>query len=213
MLNFGGYVFAFQYWCTGNFLSLRGHSLSKTTEKGHLHKVFVRDIPTSGSGMSQEYPAQKLYLYRGWKRHINIWHIYNFSVTPVTPILRPGTRSSWSGTRTKMFLCSLEKIQSRSKFSISIEIFNIARTYQSRLLDFSTKIGPRWVARSKISFSLEIFNLARNLEMFFDLWALWVFLVSEGPATARLPASSRSLGSLDLEARSDTLHIARYLQR
>ena len=27
-----------------------GHSLSKTTEKGHLHKVFVRDIPTSGSG-------------------------------------------------------------------------------------------------------------------------------------------------------------------
>ena len=26
-----------------------GHSLSKTTEKSHLHKVFVRDIPTSGS--------------------------------------------------------------------------------------------------------------------------------------------------------------------
>ena len=40
-----------------------GHSLSKTTEKGHLHKVFVRDIPTSGSRMSQEYPAQKLYVY------------------------------------------------------------------------------------------------------------------------------------------------------
>ena len=39
-----------------------GHSLSKTTEKGHLHKVFVRDIPTSGSRMSQEYPAQKLYV-------------------------------------------------------------------------------------------------------------------------------------------------------
>ena len=39
-----------------------GHSLSKTTEKGHLHKVFVRDIPTSGSLMSQEYPAQKLYV-------------------------------------------------------------------------------------------------------------------------------------------------------
>ena len=39
-----------------------GHSLSKTTEKGPLHKVFVRDIPTSGSRMSQEYPAQKLYL-------------------------------------------------------------------------------------------------------------------------------------------------------
>ena len=39
-----------------------GHSLSKTTEKGHLHKVFVRDIPTSGSRMSQEYPTQKLYV-------------------------------------------------------------------------------------------------------------------------------------------------------
>ena len=30
-----------------------GHSLSKTTEKGHLHKVFVRDIPMPGSLMSQ----------------------------------------------------------------------------------------------------------------------------------------------------------------
>ena len=39
-----------------------GHSLSKTTEKGHLHKVFGRDIPTFGSRMSQEYPAQKLYV-------------------------------------------------------------------------------------------------------------------------------------------------------
>ena len=40
------------------------HSLFKTTEKVHLHKVFVRDIPTSGSRMSQENPAQKLYVYR-----------------------------------------------------------------------------------------------------------------------------------------------------
>ena len=40
-----------------------GHCLSKTTEKGHLHKVFLRDIPTSGSLMSQEYPAQKLYVW------------------------------------------------------------------------------------------------------------------------------------------------------
>ena len=39
-----------------------GHSLSKIREKGPLHKVFVRDIPTSGSRMSQEYPAQKLYV-------------------------------------------------------------------------------------------------------------------------------------------------------
>ena len=39
-----------------------GDSLSKTTEKGHLHKVSVRDIPTSGSLMSQEHPAQELYV-------------------------------------------------------------------------------------------------------------------------------------------------------
>ena len=39
-----------------------GHSLSKPTEEAHLHKVFVLDIPTFGSRMSQEYPAQKLYV-------------------------------------------------------------------------------------------------------------------------------------------------------
>ena len=39
-----------------------GHSLSKTTEKGHLHKVFIWDILTSGSLTSQEFPAQKLYV-------------------------------------------------------------------------------------------------------------------------------------------------------
>ena len=69
---------------------------------------------------------------------------------------------------------TIKKIQSRSKCSISIEIFNPAQNFQSRRLDFPTKkIGPRWVARSKISFSLEIFNLAHSLE-FFELWALWV---------------------------------------
>ena len=54
-----------------------GHSLSKTTEKGHLHKVFVRDIPTSGSRMSQEYPAQKLY----------VWAVFsvNFNNAPTRP--------------------------------------------------------------------------------------------------------------------------------
>ena len=48
------------------FFQTRGRpdSLSKTTEKEHLHEVFVRDIPTSGSLMSQEHPAaQKLYVW------------------------------------------------------------------------------------------------------------------------------------------------------
>ena len=62
---------------------------------------------------------------------------------------------------------TIKKIQSRSKFSISIEIFNLTRKFQSRRLEFPHKnIGPRWVARSKFSLSLEIFNLARNLEFF-----------------------------------------------
>ena len=45
----------------------------KTTEKGALHKVYVRDLPGPGSGisrrgslMSQEHPAQELYLLVGF---------------------------------------------------------------------------------------------------------------------------------------------------
>ena len=54
---------------------------------------------------------------------------------------------------------TIKNIQSRSKFSISIEIFNLARKFQSRRLDlFPPKIGPRWVACLKISFLLEISN-------------------------------------------------------
>ena len=64
--------------------------------------------------------------------------------------------------------------QSGSKFSISLEIFNLD------VSNYPQKIGPRWMARSKISISLENFNLARNFQsrsksrIFFDLWALWV---------------------------------------
>ena len=77
-----------------------------------------------------------------------------------------------------------QKIKSRSKFSIPIEFFNPARKFQSRRLDFPTKIGPRWVARSKISFSIEIFNLARN-----HLEALWDF------CDLRLRCPSPEIGS------------------
>ena len=65
-----------------------------------------------------------------------------------------------------------QKIQSRSEFSIPIGIFNPDRKFQSRRIDFPTKIGPRWVARSKCSISLEIFNLARDLEFFLSLGPL-----------------------------------------
>ena len=67
--------------------------------------------------------------------------------------------------------------QSRSKFSISLENFNLDVSISPQ------KIGPRWVARSKISFSLEIFNLARNLEFFWSLGPLGTIAVHNGPAT------------------------------
>ena len=76
------------------------------------------------------------------------------------------------------------------KNSISLEIFNLDRNFQSRSrFSISTsrfppqKIGPRWVARSKI------FNLARNLQsrsksrIFFDLWALWAVCPWDIPGT------------------------------
>ena len=88
----------------------------------------------------------------------------------------PGTIAP-EGPSEKMFMCSLfigffapQKTQSRSKFSILIEIFN----FNLDVSNSPQKIGPRWVARSKMSFSLEIFKLARNLDSF-DLWALWEF--------------------------------------
>ena len=60
-----------------------------------------------------------------------------------------------------------QKIQSRSKCSISIEIFNLARKCPSRRLDFPTKNRVRggWLPR-KFHFSLDIYNLARNLDFF-----------------------------------------------
>ena len=44
-----------------------GHSLSKTTEKGHLHKVFVRDIASSGSPSWVQMPAVALPELRFWR--------------------------------------------------------------------------------------------------------------------------------------------------
>ena len=52
----------------------------------------------------------------------------------------------------------LESNQSRLEFSISIEIFNLAWTFQSRPAEFPTKIGVWRVARLRFSISLENFN-------------------------------------------------------
>ena len=64
--------------------------------------------------------------------------------------------------------------QSRSKFLISLENFNLDVSIAPQ------KIGPRWVARSKISFSIEIFNLDRNLESFWSLGPLGGFCSKQG---------------------------------
>ena len=66
---------------------------------------------------------------------------------------------------------TIKKIQFRSKFSISIDIFNLARKFQSRRLDFPPQKG-----RAAVGGSLENYMLARNLQsrsksqMFF--WSL-----------------------------------------
>ena len=53
---------------------------------------------------------------------------------------------------------TINKIQSRSKFSISIDIFNLAREFQSRHLDFHT------INRAAVGGSLENVTLARNFQ-------------------------------------------------
>ena len=53
---------------------------------------------------------------------------------------------------------TIKKIQSRSKFSISIEFFNLARKFQSRRLDFSAK------NRAAVGGLLENYILARNFQ-------------------------------------------------
>ena len=62
--------------------------------------------------------------------------------------------------RSKKHIDLDRNFQSRSKFLISLENFNLDVSISPQ------KIGPRWVARSKISFSIEIFNLDRNFEFF-----------------------------------------------
>ena len=52
----------------------------------------------------------------------------------------------------------IEKIQSRLKFSISLEIFNLDLKFSISTSEFPTKIVPWWVARLKFSISLENFN-------------------------------------------------------
>ena len=94
-----------------------------------------------------------------------------------------GTPAGWRETQSQRAQRSKRinldrNFQSRSKFLISLEIFNLDVSISPQ------KIGPRWVARSKISFSIEIFNLDRHLE-FFDLWALWGGQLAGAPEIAR----------------------------
>ena len=63
-----------------------------------------------------------------------------------------------------------KKSRSRSKFSISIEFFDLARKFQSRCLDFTTK------SRATVGGSLENFILDdRNLDFFWSLGPLGLF--------------------------------------
>ena len=68
--------------------------------------------------------------------------------------LAPSTRKSLAIPKGP----KIEKIQSRLKISISLEIFNLDWNFQSWPSDFPTKIGVWWVARLKFSISIENFN-------------------------------------------------------
>ena len=70
---------------------------------------------------------------------------------------------------------NLEKIQSRLKFSISLENFNLAWNFQSWPLEFATKIGVWWAARLKFSISFDNFNPGGRSWFLFNLWALREF--------------------------------------
>ena len=74
----------------------------------------------------------------------SIWHLPSVSSLSDCSIWRSDQRS--------------KKLDPRSKFSISIEIFDLARKFQSRRLDFPTK------TRAAVGGSLEIFNLDRNFQ-------------------------------------------------
>ena len=80
---------------------------------------------------------------------------------------------------------TIKKNQSRSKFSISIENFNLARKFQSRRLDFPTK------NRAAVGGSLENLILARNFQSRSEFWSL-------GPLGFSLRKSKKSQNSLDL---------------
>ena len=77
------------------------------------------------------------------------FHPTLFSFVPSISAFRPSQRGP-----------TIKKIQSRSRFSISIEMFTPARRCHSRRLDFPTKKNRAagWVARSKM------FILARTFQ-------------------------------------------------
>ena len=64
----------------------------------------------------------------------------------------------------------IEKNQSRLKFSISIDFFNLDWNFQSRTFRIPTKIGVGRVARLKISISIENFNLRRAVSWIFSIF-------------------------------------------
>ena len=155
---------------------------------------------------------------RGRKRHINIWHINNFSVTPVTDPPGRVPESSRPGTRTKMFmflgfrtqhinfwppghrsgdppptrsgdapptraitgqiclcLCAFSVPDSRSKFSISMEIFNRARKFQSPG-EIQKGTGGRGRDSRKVSYDA----LWRFMTLHDILWRFMTFDVKWG---------------------------------
>ena len=80
--------------------------------------------------------------------------------------LAPSTRRNRQRSQRAQRSISILKL-----FNLDRKAFNLARKFQSRRLDLTTKIGAAVGGSLEISFPLEIFNLARNLD-FFLIFAL-----------------------------------------
>ena len=86
-----------------------------------------------------------------------------------TPTLSISLRKPQRAQRSNKF--DLDRnVQSRSKFLISLENFNIDISISPQ------KIGPRWVTRSWLArrfHSRSKFSISIEISNFFDLWSLW----------------------------------------
>ena len=132
------------------------------------------------------FPKEKHQNSQKWAKFMN------FSVSPFFWFGLPGRLLMFLGPRIPEGP-TIKKKLIRSKFLIPIEIFDLARKFQSRRLDFPTK------NRAAVGGSLENFILARNFQsrsksrMFLIFGPTGIPFCATGPLWGRVTPFSRSL--------------------